>query len=387
MRKEIFALVSLSLIGLAVYWWYGMPPSDGGSQPGGRSDKTAAVEVAPIERGALEDLRSFTGTLEANAAFVVAPKVSGRITRLLVDLADQVARDQLVAELDDAEYQQDVASAKAELDVERANYAEAQGLLSIAQRELERISQMRARGDVSESQLDQARSEHLARQAQVQVGAARIERAQADLAAARIRLGYTKVRANWEDGDAPRVVAQRYVHAGETVAANAELLKIVDLNPIIGVFHITEKDYAQLRVGMAAHLSTDAYPGVQFAAAVKRISPVFSEATRQARIELEIDNSAQQLKPGMFVRAQIVLQRIEGATIVPQRALVRRDGREGVFMLSADRRQARWVAVEVLIRERERVALREALEGEVVVLGQQLLSDGAALQVVGGAAQ
>ena len=47
---------------------------------------------------------------------------------------------------------------------------------------------------------------------------------------------------------------------GETVAANAPLLRIVELDPVTAVFFVTERDYAQLQTGQRAVLSTDAFP-------------------------------------------------------------------------------------------------------------------------------
>ena len=94
----------------------------------------APVEVAPIEIGAIEDRRSFTGALEAWSEFVVAPKIAGRVNELRVELADSVRRGEVVAVLDDAEYVQEVARARAELEVARASHSEAQGLLQITER-------------------------------------------------------------------------------------------------------------------------------------------------------------------------------------------------------------------------------------------------------------
>ena len=58
------------------------------------------VEVAPIQRGPIARQRTFSGELEALAEFVVAPKVSGRVERVLVNIADRVKRGQVVAELE-----------------------------------------------------------------------------------------------------------------------------------------------------------------------------------------------------------------------------------------------------------------------------------------------
>ena len=342
------------------------------------------VEVAAIRTGAIEQRRTFTGTLEPKAEFVVAPKVSGRIERLNVDLADTVTRGQVVAKLDDDEFVQSVAQAEADYAVAKANLAEAVSLLNIAERELERVEKLRERGVASESQRDTAKADQLAKQAHVEVTRAQVTRSQASLQAARIRLGYTEVNAGWRGGSDQRVVAERYVDEGETVAANAPLLRIVEMDPIVAVFYVTERDYALLETGQTVRLRTDAHPGEAFEGRIARIAPVFRESTRQARVEVGVDNPDRRLKPGMFVRATVVLDRAENATIVPEQSLVRRDGRDGVFVLAADGKSVAWREVEVGFREGTRVQVKgEGLDSEVVTLGQQLLDDGSTVTVAG----
>jgi RND family efflux transporter MFP subunit len=381
---SVYVLIALLMLAGGLGWGvYQKLDSDPATAAEKRPRVAAPVEVAAVEIGAIEQLRSFTGTLEARSEFLVAPKIGGRIRELQVDLADVVERGQVVAVLDDAEYVQEVARARADLAVEKASHAEAIDQLEITARELKRLEPIHERGELSSSQLDVTRSQLIAKQALTEVTKARIARAEAELESARIRLGYTQVKADWQGGSRQRVVAERFVDAGETVAANAPLLRIVELDPITAVFFVTERDYARLEVGQQATLGTDAWPGVDFAGSVQRISPVFSETTRQARVELRVDNPDQRLKPGMFVRASIILRRVDDAVIVPELALTRRDDRQGVFMVDSDGRTARWRVVEPGIRQGGRVQVSgEGLTGQVVVLGQQLLDDGAELRVV-----
>ncbi len=347
-------------------------------------DRAVPVEVAMIERGPIEHRRTFTGTLDPKAEFVVAPKVSGRVERLDVDLADTVTRGQRVAKLDNDEYVQSVAQAKAELAVAKANLAEAESLLNIAERELQRAEKLHARGVASESQRDTATADQLAKQARVAVTGAQVIQSQAALEGARIRLGYTDVTAGWRGGNDQRVVAERYVDEGETVAANAPLLRIVEMHPITAVFFVTERDYTLLRSGQAVTLRTDAHPGAVFEGRIARIAPVFSESTRQARVEVGIDNPELQLKPGMFVRATVVLDRVEDATIVPEQALVRRDGSDGVFVIADDGKSVSWRVVEVGVHQDGRVqVIGNGLTKQVVTLGQQLLDDNSAVSIGG----
>jgi RND family efflux transporter MFP subunit len=384
--SSLFVVLLIGLIGWLVN--QRLHESGSGSKPEDDKNRPVPVEAAPIEVGDMELRRAFSGTLQAYSEFVVAPKVSGRIEQIDADLADLVTRGQLVARLDNDEYVQAVRQAEADLAVARANLAEAESLLKIAARELQRVERLRQKGVSSESQRDTAKADQLAKQAHVEVTRAQVTRAQAELETARIRLGYTQVKADWGSGSEQRIVAERYVDEGETVSANAQLLRIVELDPIKVVFYVTERDYARLRPGQAARLATDAYPGETFLAEIVRISPVFRENTRQAQVELKVDNPKLRLKPGMFARVEVVLARSESVPIVPEQALVKRDGKDGVFVVDSSGTQVSWRPVKVGIRQSQRVGIEgQGLAGRVVVLGQQLLDDGSAVAIDNNAKQ
>ncbi|MBI1371751.1 MAG: efflux RND transporter periplasmic adaptor subunit [Phycisphaera sp.] len=335
------------------------------------------VEVGVVRHEPIELRRAFSGTLEASASFTVAPKVSGRVVRLAVDLADTVKRGQVIAELDNDEYQQAVTQAVADLAVAKANLAEAKSGGEITRRDLERVSTLRERGVASEAQFDAAQSAQLAKLAQIEVAKAQVTRAEAAVEAAKIRLGYTTVSATWADGDDQRVVSARFIDEGDTVAANTPMLSIVELDPIKGVVFVTERDYARLKPNQRVTLTTDAYPGERFNGRIARVSPVFQQASRQARVELVIDNPERRLKPGMFIRAEAILDRVEDAVIVHADALTKRDGRMCVFVLNGDGATVARRFVEVGIRNGDHVqVIGDGVEGRVVTLGQQLLDDG-----------
>jgi RND family efflux transporter MFP subunit len=320
--------------------------------------------------------------LEALAEFVVAPKVGGRVERVMVNIADNVMRGQVVAELDNDEYVQAVAQAEADLIVARAALLEAKSALEIVNREFKRTESLLKRGIASDSEFDAARQDQLAKQARLKVTAAQVTKAASSLETAKIRLGYTKVTADWSGGGEHRVVAERYVDEGQTVAANAKLLLIVEVHPIIGVVFVTEKDYARLKPPQPVLLTTDAYPGEQFKGHIDRIAPVFRKSSRQARVEMIIDNPQHRLKPGMFIKATVVLRRVPETTIVPEQALTMRDDKNGVFIVSEDGRSVAWREVTVGIREGDRVQVEgTGLSGRVVTLGQQLVKDGSPITI------
>ncbi len=338
------------------------------------------VLTARIIQGPISLVRKFSGSLEPQAEFFASPKVGGVIKSIAFNLGDSVSRGQVVATLDGAEFMQAVIQAEAELEVARANLQEARSLLKIAERELKRVDQLSEKGVSSASQRDLAQADQLAKQAHLKVTIAELARAQAQLETARIRHDYTRVSADWHGDDMQRLVAERFIDEGETVNASTPLLKIVKLDPITAAFFVTEKEYAGLLKGQRVLLVTDAYPDDSFTGVIERISPVFQEESRQARIEVRVDNTQLLLKPGMFVRAEVILRDKARVAKVPLQALSRRDGKKGVFLLAEDGKTVSWLTVQTGIQQEDQVELVDfELQGQVVILGQQLLNDGSAV--------
>ncbi|MDQ8200487.1 efflux RND transporter periplasmic adaptor subunit [Pelagicoccus enzymogenes] len=380
-QKSKAPLAILVLAALAIAGYFIFRSSDADSDEGGR-DRTAAVAVAPIERRAIELRRVFSGALEAHSKFVVAPKVAGRVQDIPVDISDEVHRGDAVAILDAAEFDQAVRQAEADLAVAEANLAEAKSALEITLRANQRTTTLRERGIASETEFDNVQAELLARQAQVKVAEAQVIRAESALESARIRLSYTRITADWSGDEDRRVIAERYVDEGETVSANEPLLLIVELDPITAVIYVTERDYGLLKPGQEARFSTDAFPNQTFLGQIDRISPVFRENSRQARVELSLSNPDHSLKPGMFVRANITLDRVEDTTVIPYAALTRRGTETGAFVINEDSKTVRWQPVKTGIRSNDSIQVLDAdLSGRVVVLGQHLLDDGAEVTI------
>ena len=357
---------------------------DAGAPAGAlESRPPVAVEVLPVETGAITLRRSLTGTLEPTAELTVAPKVGGRIARVLVDLGDTVRRGQTVALLDDAEFVQAARQAEADLAAARAALVEAESALAVAERGLERVRSLRREGLSSESQLDAALAEQQVGAAGVEVAKAGVTAAEARREAAEIRLGYAEVVADWHGGDDERTVAARFADEGNTVAQAEPLLTVVELDPVLAVVAVPERDYGLFSPGIPVRLRTDAHPGRTFGGRVARIAPVFRSSTRQARTEIEVENPDEALKPGMFVRAELELAHVERTTIVPYVALVERADEQGVFRVIEDGSRVEWVPVEVGVREGPRQEVRgDGVSGRVVTVGQALCDDGSAVRIV-----
>jgi len=355
----------------------------GGGQPHrGRADQAVPVEVASVRRTALREVGLFTGSLAPESHFAIAPRVSGRLEKLLVNLGDPVRRGQLVAELDDDEYVQQLQRAKAELLVAQATVQECQSNLQAAQRDLERAETLRQKRIASEAEYDQARTEHEVQDARCRLAAAQVDQKQAALNEAQIRLSYTKIAADWEGPPDIRYVGERFVDQGALLTANAPIVSVLDISTLTAVIYVIERDYTRIAIGQEASVATDAFPGRSFAGRIVRIAPQLQETSRQARVELTVPNPQGLLKPGMFVRVELELARRDDAAAIPVAALARREGRQGVFVVDAAAKTARFVPVELGISSGELVeVLRPQLDAPVVVMGHHLLEDGSAVIV------
>lgn len=349
----------------------------------GQRGISVAVEIAPIERGAIRDAAQFSGTLIPKSQFTVAPKISGRLNQLLVDIGDAIRQNELVAVLEDEEYQQQVIQAEADLRVARANLEEAKSSLEIAKRDLERARTLHQKGIQSDSQLDAVVAQYDAQEARYKVAVAQLANKEAALETARVRLSYTRIKASWERGSETRYVGERFVDAGAMLSPNTPILSIIDLQPMTAVIHVTDRDYFRLRPEQNAAITSSAFPGKTFIGRVVRIAPLLKETSRQARVEIEIQNPEGLLKPGMFITTTIEFSRREETTIVPFSALVNRNGQQGVFLADIENKKARFQPVQVGVVEGARAEILDPrpISGYVVTLGQHLLEDGVGINL------
>ncbi len=379
-------LVGAVIIG-ALGWGLAVRIGDALREPE-REERSAAVavEIAQPQHGQIRDVRRFTGTLRARSQVDIAPRISGRIARLMIDIGDIVERGDLIARLDDDELIQDVEQARADLLVAQATLEERVSAAGIAERDYDRTVRLREQRIASESELDAARSRFESERAVVRVAEADVARREAALRSAEVRLSYATISAVWDtsglggvSGSASqRVVGERYVDEGATIAANERIVSLLDIDRVIAVVYVTERDYAFLRTGLEAVIASQHNSaGRQHQGRIVRMAPAFAEGSRQARVEIEVPNEDHQLKPGMFVTVHLELGRDDNALTVPRQALLQRDGVQGVFVVDYETMKAVFTPIEIGIRDRDRVQVVDPpLDGPVVVLGQHLLSDG-----------
>ncbi|MFH0882348.1 MAG: efflux RND transporter periplasmic adaptor subunit [bacterium] len=374
--KRTLWISAAVLVAIVLVWRIiSLVAGSGSTNRGGYARPPVAVEVDSVRMGPIEDVRLFTGTVQPLYRYTVAPKVSGRLLDLNVRIGDYVERNKVVARLDDAEYQQAVLEAEANLKIAQASLVETRSQFSLAEQELQRVKSLAIQNLSSNAELETAQSKYDASQARLSVALAQVQQRQAALESARIRLNYTLLRAS-----EPGYIGERYVDEGALLPVNGAVVSVIGIDTVYVRTTVIERDYGRMIEGQAAQVSVDAFPDQTFHGYVSRIAPMLREASRVAEMEVIVPNDSLKLKPGMFARVHVVLASKENAKLIPTRALVNRDGQTGVFRVSGDGTAADWTPVSTGIVTSTNVEIVwPDLKGRVITLGQHLLQDGGAI--------
>ncbi len=349
----------------------------GPDHTGGRSGMPVqAVSITPVQKTTLYHTADLTGTLIPENEYIAAPKVSGRLEKLHVNIGDVVKRGDIIAQLDSDEFIQQVQVARAELDVAQANLGESASEVIVSERELNRALRLVESGSLSQSELDQIQANFDVRKARHDVAQAQVRQKQAALEAARVRLSYTSIKASWTGGSETRRVGRRFANEGTMLQANEPIVSIVCTKSLIAVVNVIERDFPHISTGQPAQVRVDAFPGKNYPGAVIRFAPVLEETSRQGRVEVLIENSEGHLAPGMFANIRLEFSRYDNVTAVPAVALTRRQGQQGVFMADTENLKVSFIPVTVGVEDNNLVQIIEPeLEGHVVTLGNHLLED------------
>ncbi len=133
-------------------------------------------------------------------------------------------------------------------------------------------------------------------------------------------------------------VTSRTVNAGEVIDPNKEILRVTDLSSVWVIAQAFERDLAKLRTGSGASVTTNAYPDRLFRGQVTYIDPSIDEATRTAKVRVEVANADRALKLGMYVNVAFgSLQQSERTVpVIPATAVQTINGRQTVFVTTAD---------------------------------------------------
>ncbi len=373
MKKKIYIFLILFVaitVGLVVFQLvvkYSTPP------PPPRIERFG-VQTAKPEYVQMVDEREFIGNLLANTSFDLASKVGGRLIQLNYSLGDSIQAASKIALIDDIDFIHALEQAKANYQMTKAQILEAKITMEQAQREFDRTKLLNKSKVYSDLQLEQSETTLEAAKAVLAMREAELLRLQAELNNAQTQLAETEICAEWPDGT--YYVGERYVDEGTLLTANQPIINVIDIETLVAKFEVVEKDYPRIKLNDTVQITTDAYPDEIFEGKISQISKLLDANTRQAEVRVDIDNKNLKLKPGMFVRLNLVFSVRDNVQAIPRQSIIIRDGVTGVFLHNAQTSTAEFIAVETGQLDNELIEITSPkLTKDVITLGNQRLNN------------
>ncbi|EEY93426.1 MULTISPECIES: efflux RND transporter periplasmic adaptor subunit [Acinetobacter] len=314
------------------------------------------VTVVSPEQQNWKQVFTANGNIAAWQEVVISSELSGqRLTRVNVNVGDEVKRGQILAEINSETIRADLAAAK-------ASYAEAQAVLADAITNNKRIQQLKNTGAISAQESTQYQTSQATAQARLDAAKAQIESNQ-------LRLAQTQV-VSPDNG----VISARTATVGSLAQTGQELFRLIRDHRLEWRAEVTTTDLYKLQQGMTAHVISPDPSQPKVTGQVRMIAPVIDPQTRYGLVYVDLPTT-QAIRMGMFVKGEFDLGEKTAITI-PQTALLLRDGFSYVFVLDQNNRVTQ-KKVTTGRRQNDRVEILDLpLNVKVVSSGTGFLTDG-----------
>jgi HlyD family secretion protein len=270
-------------------------PASGAGQPGG-ANASASVTA--------------NGYVVARTRASVAAKLAGRIAELRVSEGSTIRKGEVIARLENDDYQAQLTQAQAALTSARADLAEARAGRDVAAREAERLRAMRAKnpGLVSTEEFDASVSRATQAAARAQAAEARIGSAQAASQFARANLENTVIRAPFTG-----TVLRKEAEIGEVVAPSVgggltrgAVVTMADLTTLEVEVDVNEAYIARVKGGQPAKITLDAYPDTSFRGRVRQVVPTADRQRATVQVKVSIVDRDPRILPEMGARVDFL---------------------------------------------------------------------------------
>jgi len=326
-----------------------------GKNGDGEEEPAIAVRAGEVVREPISSLYSTSATLRADRQATVIARTRGVVRRLAVEEGDRVGAEQPLAYLEDDE--QKIAAARAQTTEETARH------------DHRRLSGLYDRGLVSVDEYEASRRD--------------AEDAAHALELAELELSRTVIRA-----PIAGVVVNRHLDVGATVSDGTPVYDVADLQPLYADINIPERHVTRLEPGQEVRLTADA-TGAEASAIIERIAPAVDPTTGTVKVTVAVE-AGSELRPGAFVRVDIVTDTHADALVVARSALVAEGRRWHLYRLTEDSTTVEQIEVKLGFETGDRIEITGTVDASVaiapgegvIIVGAPALSDGAKVRVM-----
>lgn len=365
--------------------------SCGGDASGEGDDRRGGpaplVEALPARHGGLPLEERLSGIVRAQNQVTIRPEIEAPIVEVLVRTGDRVEAGQPLVRLQEDTPRDQLRQSEAAVRLAEASAAEARARVAELEAQAARNESLAKEELISSLDLEMHAARVEGARAAAQQAEAQVEQARATVEERRSAMRRTVVRA-----PVAGRVGRRDAEVGMLADPGSALFILGNLDHLTIEVPLTERMLSYVREGQPVLLSAPALGDSAYPAELSRISPFLAENSFTTTGEIDVDNPADRLRPGMFVTVDILHGRSQQATLIPATALWEdpRTSRRGVFTVrmpdgateASLTGEGAEVAREVSFREVDVVAeglgqagIRRVEPGEwIVTVGQHLLS-------------
>ncbi len=356
-RKVIFAALVLPLAFLT------------GCKKDQPPESVVTVQAQQPERGAISETITADAILAPIAQAAIEPKITAPVKKFYVQRGQRVHAGQLLAVLENSDLTAAAEDSRGAYEAAQAAYAtatraqvpedtlkaesdfaQAKANLELSQSIVKSRKQLYAEGAIPGRDLDTAQAALVQAQAAYDAAEKHLEavrsvtreaalkQAQGELTSAEGRLKGAEAQVSYSEIRSPidGYITDRPLFAGETAAAGAPLITVMETNTLLAKAHIAQAQAQQLKLGAAAQVRA---PGVEDAipAKVSMISPALDPGSTTVEVWLTIDNRSGKLKVGTPVKVSITGRSAADAMKIPLSAvLTAEDGSKSVMVVAGD---------------------------------------------------
>ena len=289
--------------------------------------RTTLVAASTGASGGAAASVTANGYVVARTRASVSSKVAGRLAQLAVSEGSFVRRDQVIARLENGDYQAQVSQAEANVAAARAALQEARATERQQEREAKRLRDIRTANAalIAEADVDAAESRAAVAVARTASAVSGVQAAEAALRLARVSLANTEIRAPFTG-----TVLRKEAEVGEVVAPSVgggltrgAVVTMADLATLEVEVDVNEAYIARITNGQPARLTLDAYPDTSFRAHVRQVVPTADRQRATVQVKVAIDDRDPRILPEMGARVDFLEPRAATSAAAPPTPRIR----------------------------------------------------------------
>ena len=357
----------------------------GSSSP--QNEKTAprapvAIEVTKARTMSVTEGVDVVGSLQPKFTADVRSEYVGTVTEVYVAEWVRIKKGTPLAKIDARELEIIAQKAKSNLENAKASLLQAEVAGNRAEREYQRLLKLKEYGLVTQQNLDEGSTEREASAARIEAAKAQLKVAQEDIQFTQTRLAKTVI-VSPIDG----VVSLRNCNVGDLVGEIGAkcMFRLINTRILELTVTVPSPEMGGIRIGQSLSFTTDAIPGKTFTGKVMFINPVVNEADRSVKVVAEVENAAEELKGGLYVKGRIITGKRTDILSVPRSALLSWDvlAKKGdLFVVNGDTAHRRTVQTGSVVGDFVEITSGLAAGDPVVTRGAFNIKDGDTVNII-----